>query len=65
MRSTKSLASCGGSSVFAETAKATAKLTMAPTAPKALGVMPKNQFSFIVPRNEVFGINMMPLCWNT
>ncbi len=62
MRSTNSLASCGGSSVFAETAKATAKLTIAPIAPKAFGVIPKNQFSFIVPRKEVPGINMIPLC---
>ena len=62
MRSTKSLASCGGSSVFDETAKAMAKLTIAPTAPKAFGVIPKNQFSFIVPRKEVPGINMIPLC---
>ena len=37
----------------------------APTAPKALGVMPRNQFSSMLPKNEVPGINMMPLCWNT
>lgn len=62
MRSTNSLASCGGVSVFADTIKATIKLTIAPIAPKAFGVIPKNQFSFIVPRNEVPGMNIIPLC---
>jgi hypothetical protein len=55
----------GGGAVTADTRKATAKLTMAPTAPKAFGEMPKNQSGPCPPRNSVPGMKKMPLCWNT
>ena len=43
----------------------TAKLTTAPTTPKALGSIPINQLAGISPRKAVEATNMMPLCWNT
>ena len=51
--------------IIAVTAKATAKLTRAPTAPKAFGEIPRNQLSSIPPINEVPGMKKIPLCWNT
>ena len=65
MLSTRSCTSCGASGAVFDTAKATAKLTSAPIAPNALGVMPRNQFGSIPPRKLVLEMNRMPLCWNT
>jgi len=46
-----------------DAAKATVKLIIAPTAPKALGSIPKNQFLAISPKKAVPLINIMPSCW--
>jgi len=61
-RSTKRLTSSGGAGVKRVTVSVTAKLTIAPTTPKALGSIPKNQLGERSPRKLVPGINIMPLC---
>ena len=58
MFSTKSCTSLGASIEAFETAKATAKLTSAPTAPNAFGVIPRNQFGSMFPKKLVLEINL-------
>jgi hypothetical protein len=53
MLSTSSCTDSGGAAVTLDTPKATAKFTIAPTTPKALGSIPRNQFAGESPRKAV------------